>query len=235
MPPGMTARARSRSAASAARVRRWLMTSVMAWVLLQRASRVRAAASTPARVELVVGVQGGGRADAGRARPARRAAGTGCRSPASASASATAEPRPAGDVVLLDGQHRPGLAGRGLDLGGVQRADGVHVHDPGADPGGGQGAGRGQAGVHLGAGGDDREVAALAQPDGPADAEVRRAARRTPAGRGPGPAGCTSGRGGSARPAGWPAAGWRRPRRPPSRPAIERMMARSSSEWWLVP
>ena len=75
-------------------------------------------------------------------------------------------------VVLLDRQDRAGLGGRRPHLGRVERLDRVHVDDPRLDAVRRQARGRIERRADLGAGRDDREVAAVAQADGAAEDEI---------------------------------------------------------------
>jgi hypothetical protein len=77
-----------------------------------------------------------------------------------------------GDLVLLGGQHRPALAGGGLDQGAVEGLDGRHVDHARLDALGRQELGRAQRLGQLDAAGDDGEVAALAQHVAPTDLEA---------------------------------------------------------------
>src|SRR4051812_1863194 len=123
------------------------------------------------RVEPIVVVEGGGGTDddvlVRHAVAAERDAGAGLRERFRDRGA-----EPAGYVVLFDGEDRGRLVGSGEDLLAVERIDRVHVDDAGVDAVRREGVGSVEAGTHLGAGGDDRQVGALAQASGLPDLEV---------------------------------------------------------------
>ena len=163
IPPGITAAARRLRSRSSGRTFSWLAMSPIDEIARDRLDAFC--------VEPIAVVERGGRPEdnvlVGHAVPAERDADARFRE-----RFRDRRAQPPGDVVLLDGENGARLIGRGEDLLAVEGIDCVHVDDTSLDALRREAVGSIEAGTHLGAGGDDRQVGALTETNGLPDLEV---------------------------------------------------------------